>query len=89
MADKALEELLVSSEVQKARDRLEDDEAAAERNPEDEEELSDLPPWSICRARCGCCWLPSIARRRASASRSTTNPQPALGHVWFRGQAVL
>ncbi len=45
MADKALEELLVSSEVQTARDRLEDyemAESAAERNPEGEQELSDL-----------------------------------------------
>lgn len=45
MADKALEELLVSSEVQTARDRLEDYEAAnaaAERYPEGEQELADL-----------------------------------------------
>jgi hypothetical protein len=45
MAAKALEELLVSSEVQTARDRLEDYEAAesaAESNPEGEQELSDL-----------------------------------------------
>ncbi len=45
MADKVLEELLVSSEVQTARDRLEDYEAAddAARNyPEGEQELADL-----------------------------------------------
>jgi hypothetical protein len=45
MAAKALEELLVSSEVQTARDRLENYEAAesaAESNPEGEQELSDL-----------------------------------------------
>jgi len=45
MADKALEELLVSSEVQTARDRLEDyeaAEAAAENNPDGEQELADL-----------------------------------------------
>jgi hypothetical protein len=45
MADKALEELLVSSEVQTARDRLEDYEAAnaaAESYPEGEQELADL-----------------------------------------------
>jgi len=45
MADKVLEELLVSSEVQTARDRLEDyqaAEAAAENNPGGEQELSDL-----------------------------------------------
>ena len=45
MAHNALEELLVSSEVQTARDRLEDYEAAeagAARNPGGEEELSAL-----------------------------------------------
>jgi hypothetical protein len=45
MPDKVLEELLVSSEVQTARDRLEDyeaAEAAAESNPGGEQELSDL-----------------------------------------------
>ncbi len=45
MANKALEELLVSSEVQTARDRLEDyeaAEAAAETNPDGEQELADL-----------------------------------------------
>ena len=45
MADKVLEELLVSSEVQTARDRLDDYEAAdaaAERYPEGEQE----PPCS-------------------------------------------
>ncbi len=45
MADKALEELLVSSEVQTARDRIEDYEAAevaAEANPHGEQELEDL-----------------------------------------------
>jgi hypothetical protein len=45
MADTVLEELLVSSEVQTARDRLEDyeaAEAAANRNPQGEQELADL-----------------------------------------------
>jgi hypothetical protein len=45
MADTVLEELLVSSEVQTARDRLEDyeaAEAAANNNPEGEQELADL-----------------------------------------------
>ena len=45
MAHNALEELLVSSEVQTARDRLEDyeaAEAAAASNPGGEEELSAL-----------------------------------------------
>jgi hypothetical protein len=45
MTDKALEELLVSSEVQTARDRLEDydaAEASAENNPDGEQELADL-----------------------------------------------
>jgi hypothetical protein len=45
MADSELEELLVSSEVQTARDRLEDYEAAesaAESNPQGEQELADL-----------------------------------------------
>jgi hypothetical protein len=45
MTHNVLEELLVSSEVQTARDRLEDyeaAEAAAANNPEGEEELSEL-----------------------------------------------
>ncbi len=45
MADKALEELLVSSEVQTARDRMEDYDAAevaAEANPHGDQELEDL-----------------------------------------------
>lgn len=45
MPDHVLEELLVSSEVQTARDRLEDyqaAEAAAEQNPHGEEELAML-----------------------------------------------
>jgi len=45
MADGVLEELLVSSEVQTARDRLEDYEAAetaASGNPDGEQELTDL-----------------------------------------------
>lgn len=45
MADNVLEELLVSSEVQTARDRLEDyeaAEAAVASNPGGEQELSDL-----------------------------------------------
>jgi hypothetical protein len=45
MADKVLEELLVSSEVQTARDRLEDfdaAEAAAKASPGSEQELGDL-----------------------------------------------
>jgi hypothetical protein len=45
MADKALEELLISSEVQTARTRLEDytaAEVAAEANPTGDRELGDL-----------------------------------------------
>jgi hypothetical protein len=45
MADPVLEELLVSSEVQTARDRMEDyveAEAAADRNPNGEQELANL-----------------------------------------------
>jgi len=45
MADKVLEELLVSSEVQTARNRLEDFDAAemaAEANPDGNLELSNL-----------------------------------------------
>ncbi len=45
MADKALEELLVSSEVQTARDRIEDyvaAELAANQNPDGEQELEEL-----------------------------------------------
>jgi len=45
MASNVLEELLVCSEVQTARDRLEDfdaAEAAAEANPHGQQELDDL-----------------------------------------------
>ncbi|HET9898632.1 MAG TPA: hypothetical protein VFQ44_27235 [Streptosporangiaceae bacterium] len=45
MPDKALEELLVSSEVQTARDRMEDYDAAetaAEANPRGDQELDNL-----------------------------------------------
>jgi hypothetical protein len=45
MPDNVLEELLVSSEVQTARDRMEDYDAAevaAEANPHGEQELDDL-----------------------------------------------
>jgi DNA-directed RNA polymerase specialized sigma24 family protein len=45
MAHNVLEELLVCSEVQTARDRMEDydaAEAAAEANPRGEQELDDL-----------------------------------------------
>jgi hypothetical protein len=45
MADNVLEELLVSSEVQTARDRLEtyeSAETAANQNPQGEEELANL-----------------------------------------------
>jgi hypothetical protein len=45
MADNVLEELLVSTEVQTARDRLEDYDAAetaANSNPQGEQELADL-----------------------------------------------
>jgi hypothetical protein len=45
MADTVLEELLVSTEVQTARDRLEDydnAEAAASHNPRGEQELASL-----------------------------------------------
>jgi ubiquinone biosynthesis protein COQ9 len=45
MTDNALEELLVSTEVQTARDRMEDyqaADAAAQTNPHGEQELEDL-----------------------------------------------
>jgi hypothetical protein len=45
MADSVLEELLISSEVQTARDRLENyesAESAANENPEGGQELADL-----------------------------------------------
>jgi hypothetical protein len=45
MADSVLEELLISSEVQTARDRLENYESAetaANQNPEGGQELADL-----------------------------------------------
>ena len=76
MADSALEELLVSSEVQTARDRLEDyeaAEAAAANNPDGQQELADLRQAMVDMPGAVRMLLVAIDRAgRARASRSTT-----------------
>jgi hypothetical protein len=75
MADKVLEELLVKSSRRPTR-RRRIIPRASRNSP------ICVPPWLTCRTRCGCCSSPSIARGRASASRSTTtDPPPALDHM--------
>jgi hypothetical protein len=82
MADKALEELLVSSEVQTARDRLEDyeaAEAAAETNPDGEQELSDLRAAMVDMPAAVQMLLVAIDRAGASAGEPQYDDGSALG----------
>ncbi len=77
MADKALEELLVSSEVQTARDRLEDydtAEVAAEANPHGEQELEDLRQALIDMPGAVRMLLEAIDRAGASAGEPQYDP---------------
>jgi len=74
VADNALEELLVSSEVQTARDRLEDyeaAEAAVANNPDGEQELADLRAAMIDMPGAVRMLLAAIDR----AGESTGEPQ--------------
>jgi hypothetical protein len=82
MADNALEELLVSSEVQTARDRMEDFDAAevaAEANPRGEQELDDLRQALIEMPGAVRMLLEAIDRAGASAGEPQYDPGDRAG----------
>lgn len=85
MADKALEaleELLVSSEVQTARDRMEDydvAEAAVESNPQGEQELEDLRQVLVDMPGAVQMLLEAIDRAGASAGEPQYDPGDIAG----------
>jgi hypothetical protein len=82
MADKALEELLVSSEVQTARDRMEDydaAEAAVESNPQGEQELADLREVLVDMPGAVRMLLEAIDRAGASAGEPQYDPSDTAG----------
>jgi hypothetical protein len=82
MADKVLEELLVSSEVQTARDRMEDYDAAevaAESNPQGEQELEDLRQALVEMPGAVRMLLEAVDRAGASAGEPQYDPGDAAG----------
>jgi hypothetical protein len=82
MADNALEELLVSSEVQTARDRMEDyqaAEAAADANPHGEQELEDLRQALVDMPGAVRMLLGAIDRAGVSAGEPQYDPGDAAG----------
>lgn len=77
MADKVLEELLVSSEVQTARDRIEDYDAAemaAEASPDGAQELEDLRQTLVEMPGAVRMLLEAIDRAGASAGEPQYDP---------------
>jgi len=77
MAGNALEELLVSAEVQTARDRMEDfaaAEVAAETNPHGEQELDDLREALVEMPGAVRMLLDAIDRAAASAGEPQYDP---------------
>jgi hypothetical protein len=86
MADKVLQELLVSSEVQTARDRLEDyeaAEAAANASPHGEQELADLRDALVEMPGAVRMLLLAIDQAGAGAGEPQYDPGDAAG---FAGQ---
>jgi hypothetical protein len=82
MADSVLEELLVSSEVQTARDRMEDyqaAESAAEANPRGEQELTDLREALIEMPGAVQMLLEAIDRAGISAGEPQHDPGDSAG----------
>ena len=82
MPNSALEELLVSSEVQTARDRMEDfdaAEAAAETNPNGEQELEDLRAALVDMPGAVRMLLEAIDRAGASAGEPQYDPGDRAG----------
>jgi hypothetical protein len=82
MAHNVLEELLVSSEVQTARDRMEDYQAAevaANANPHGEQELADLRQALIEMPGAVLMLLEAIDRAGASAGEPQYDPGDSAG----------
>ena len=80
MAANVLEELLVSSEVQTARDRLEDyeeAEVAAEANPDGEQEMTDLRQAMVEMPGAVRMLLEAIDRAGAEAGEPQYDPGDA------------
>jgi hypothetical protein len=82
MAGKELEELLVSAEVQTARDRLEEydaAEAAADANPRGEQELEDLREALVDMPGAVRMLLEAIDRAGADAGEPQYDPGDRAG----------
>jgi hypothetical protein len=82
MADNVLEELLVSAEVQTARDRMEDydtAEVAVETNPRGEQELEDLRKALVEMPGAVRMLLVAIDRAGASAGEPQYDPGDRAG----------
>jgi hypothetical protein len=82
MAHNVLEELLVSSEVQTARDRLEDYQAAevaADANPHGKQELADLRQVLVDMPGAVRMLLEAIDRAGASAGEPQYDPGDSAG----------
>jgi len=82
MTHNVLEELLVSSEVQTARDRMEDYEAAevaAEANPHGEQELTDLRQALVEMPGAVRMLLEAIDRAGISAGEPQYDPGDSAG----------
>jgi hypothetical protein len=82
MADNVLEELLISSEVQTARDRMEDfdtAEAAADANPRGHQELDDLRQALVEMPGAVRMLLQAIDRAGASAGEPQYDPGDRSG----------
>jgi hypothetical protein len=82
MPSRELEELLVSSEVQTARDRLEDydtAESAADTNPRGEQELEDLRQALIDMPGAVRMLLEAIDRAAMSAGEPQYDPGDRAG----------
>ena len=89
MASNILEELLVSSEVQTARDRVEDyyaAEAAAEANPRGEQELESLRQALVEMPGAVRMLLEAIDRAGASAGEPQYDPGDRAGFAGRSGQ---
>jgi hypothetical protein len=84
MAGNALEELLISSEVQTARDRMEDyaaAEAAADANPRGQQELDDLRNALVEMPGAVRMLLEAIDQAATSAGQPQYDPGDRSGSV--------
>lgn len=83
MALNVLEELLVSSEVQTARDRMEDyqaAESAADANPDGEQELADLRAALVEMPSAVRMLLEAIDRAGTHAGEPQYDPGDSAGY---------